>query len=284
MTNRTHATCPCAWLICLMGISSPCINANLGDVKCDPGLQPAGGNEVGYALRGERCEGLYVQEVSGGTLEVVSFTENFKAYKSSNDKPLLLEWPALGDTQVQVRACSLRRKLYYRMDTLRAQKPPSYLWPSDILSRLELRRDEIGLLAWTEQPLATGRRTIHLPVRVTPQESPASAQQNAVESYRVVLLSNVELQEVYITLCPLDSNGRPGKPIRKSSKLDYGFYPADRPITLHISFSELNGAPDGLYSLSVGAELKNGNPKNAAEVCFFHPRGTPRRQVDGGKP
>src|SRR5882672_11405890 len=110
----------CAWLMCLpfMLASSLCIAADLANGACDPGLQPAGGSEVGYAVRGDRCEGLYVQEVSGGTLEVASLTENFKGYKFAKDKPLLVEWPAPGDAQVQVRASSLKRKLYYRMDTL----------------------------------------------------------------------------------------------------------------------------------------------------------------------
>src|SRR5258707_834590 len=104
-------------LICLVVIlsSCDCFAADLAGGACDPGLQPAGGSEVGYALRGDRCEGLYVQEVSGGTLEISSLTDNFKAYKFAKDVPLLLEWPALGVAQVQVRASSLKRKLYYRM-------------------------------------------------------------------------------------------------------------------------------------------------------------------------
>jgi hypothetical protein len=170
------------------------------------------------------------------------------------------------------------------MDTLRSQRPPSYTWPTDILSRLELGREDVGLLAWTEQSVAGVKRKIYLPLRVTPQESPAEPQRNAVDSYKIVLMSSVELQEVYVTLCPLDSNGKPGKSIRKSSKLDYGFYPAERPIAFRISFSELSGAPDGFYSLSVGAELKNGEPKIAPEVCLFHPRAVnPWLKDMGGK-
>jgi hypothetical protein len=92
------------------------------------------------------------------------------------------------------------------------------------------------------------------------------------------------LDEVSVTLCPLDANGMPGKPIRKGMNLDIGWYPADQPISFPIYFSELKGAANGLYSLSVGAELKNGRPRNAAEVCFFHPSGGSGAQGDGGKP
>lgn len=275
-----------AWLVCPIVIlaSWRCIATDLAGGNCDPGLQPAGGNEVGYAPRGDRCEGIYIQEVSGETLQIVSLTEDYKNYKFTKDKPLLLEWPARGDAPVQVRASSLKRKIYYRMDTLRSQKPPGYTWPTDILSRLELGREDVGLLAWTEQTVVTKKQKICLPLRLTPQESTALPAQDVVDSYKVVLLSSVELQEVYVTLCPLDSKGKPGKPIRNSSKLDYGFYPADRPITFRILFSELSDAPDGLYSLSVGAELKNGDPVHT-DIYFFQPRsGSPWPKETGGKP
>ena len=261
--------------------SSRCLAGDISGQNCDPGLQAAGGTEVAYRPRGDRCEGLYVQEVAGGTLQIVSLTASFKTYKFEKDKPLLLEWPVVGDAQVQVRASSLKRKLYYRMDMLRSQKPPGYTWPSDVLSRLQLGRDEIGLLAWTDQPVAGGKRRTYLPLRVTPQGSPTPPD---VESYTVVLMSSVGLQAVYVTLCPVDSDGKPAKPIRKDSKL-VGYHPAERPILLPILFSELTGAPSGLYSLSVGAEASNGDPRKAPEICFFHPRaGHPWPKENGGKP
>jgi len=264
--------------------SLPCLAADSEGVNCDPGLQPAGASEVGYASRGDRCEGLYVQEVSGPTLEVVSLTEeSFKAYQFTKGNPLILKWPALGNGLVQLRATSVKRKLYYRMDTLHVQKPSVYVWPSDILSRLELRRAEIGVLGWTEELLGQTKWKIYLPLRIAPQEPSSQPGQIAAESYEVGLMSSVELQEVYVTLCPLDANGKLGKPLRKSMKLDYGYYPADRPITFRISFSELSGAPDGLYSLSVGAEMQNGDPVHT-DICFFHPRsGSPWPNETGGK-
>lgn len=264
------------------------VAACIASDNCDPGLKPAGGIEVGYTNRGDRCEGVYVQEVSGGALDIISLTTDFQNFRFTKENPLRLEWPTVGDDQVQVRASSVRRKLYYRMDTIRPQKPPNFIWPSDILSRLELGREEIGLLAWTEQPVGGAIRKIYLPMRVTAQESnhiDSAVQQQTGDSYKVVLISSVELQEVYVTLRPLDSKGKLGKPIRQSLKLDYGFYPAERPIVFRLSFSELTNSPSGLYSLSVGAELKNGEPRVAPEVWFFHPSPDKSRSPSaGGKP
>jgi hypothetical protein len=199
----------CAWLLWIMVLQASwrCSAADLRSGTCDPGPNPAGGSEVAYTNRGDRCEGIYVQEVSGGALEIVSLTENSRSYKFTSDNPLLLEWPMVGDSEIQVRASSLKRKLYYRMDTLRPPKITTYNWPSDILGRLDLSRAELGMLAWTETeyPVAGVKHRIYLPLRVTKQQplSHDSSEQETkgiTEAYKVLLLSDVELDEVYVTL------------------------------------------------------------------------------------
>src|SRR5262245_38635827 len=163
--DRRHA-----WLLCLLLLQPQWVSAaDVANGNCDPGLKPSGGNELGYADRGDRCEGIYAQEVSGGALEIASITVNFVNYKFAREAPLLLEWPPLDAAEVRVRSSGLRRRLYYRMDARRAAKPPIYSWSSDMLARLELSRDEIGLLAWTQQTVAGVTRRIYLPLNVTPK-------------------------------------------------------------------------------------------------------------------
>jgi hypothetical protein len=269
--DRRHA-----WLLCCLVLQLQWVSgaADAASSDCDPGLKPSGGNELGYVDRGDRCEGLYAQEVSGGALEIASITTNFANYKFAPAVPLRLEWPALGAAEVSVRSSGLRRKLYYRMDARRPANPPVYSWSPDILARLDLSRDEIGLLAWTQHTLAGVTRRVYLPLKVTAQaaavEPPGGEQQGHLEAYRIVLVSTVELQEVYVTLRTVERDGRLGKSIRSNSGLDHGFYPADRPITFRIPFSELPRTSTGLFSLSVGAEVKNGEPRIAPEIIFFH--------------
>src|SRR5438105_1489505 len=98
---------------------------------CDPGLKPAGRSDLRYEVRDDRCEGLYLEEVAGGALEVVSFTSDFRNYPFAREKPVLLEWAEWGEREVRVRASGLRRKLYYRMDTVRPAKSSRYTWPAD---------------------------------------------------------------------------------------------------------------------------------------------------------
>jgi hypothetical protein len=272
-------------LVPIVSCDAGALAAGQASVVCDPGLQPAGGAEVGYADRGDRCEGLYVQEVSGGSLDIVSLTESSADYKFAKENPLAIAWPVLGDTDVRLRAFGLRRKLYYRMDSLRPSKESKYVWPTEILTRLDLSRAELGMLGWTEYPVSGQKRRIYVPLRVAeqtrvPDQSAGADNHHPPLAYTVVLISSVELQEVYVSLTALNRQGRPSKPLLVNSELGNGYYPADRPIRFQIPFSELVGAESGLYSLSVGADLKNGDPEHAPDLWFYH-RGTTGSHLDG---
>ena len=261
----------------------------IGSDACDPGLEAAGTSDIAYTQRGDRCEGIYIQEVSGGALEIVSLTEDFQNFAISKEHPLFLEWPALGKGPVRARASGLEPRLHYRMDTVRPAMPPSYLWPSDVLFRLGLSRKGIGISAWIESEVQGVTRQVYLPLRVTPQGSNSvsatGGEKANRECYAIVLMSSVELEEVYVTLRPIDLTGQAGKPIRSNAKLDLGYYPAERPIVFRIYSTELTNDQSGLYSLSVGAELKHGEARVAPEILFFHPaaRKPKPRPEDGGK-
>lgn len=59
---------------------------------CDPGLIQDKSNPYGYRLRGDRCEGIYVQEVSCAPLTIASWTESFDDYNLSSGAALMIEW------------------------------------------------------------------------------------------------------------------------------------------------------------------------------------------------
>lgn len=255
------------------------LSAQTAKNMCDPGLKPRPEGEIGYRDRGGRCEGLYVQEVSGDALEVVSFTTEFKDFPFRQDSPLVLTWPQAGHADVRLRASGLKRELYYRMDSLLPAGTTSYQWPSDILSRLGLSENNIGILGWTDDAFGTSKGKLYLPLQLHQQ---AGASVQTADSYKIALLSNVELEEVYVSLYPLDRDGHKGKAIRSNSKLDQGFYPADRPIYFRIPFSELQAAGVNLFALAVGAELKNGDPRNAPEFIFYYPLAAPKAASQRG--
>ena len=85
----------------------------------------------GYRLRGDRCEGIYAQPVSGSsTLLVASFTEAFEDFNPSSQDKLSIEWPSFAKTPIRLRAYALREKFYYQMDTVVAADKAPYLWPT----------------------------------------------------------------------------------------------------------------------------------------------------------
>src|SRR5579863_1516285 len=59
---------------------------------CDPHLPQPAQDPYGYRLRGDRCEGVYIQEVSGAPLLVASWTESFADYDLTSRQQLAMEW------------------------------------------------------------------------------------------------------------------------------------------------------------------------------------------------
>src|SRR5215471_16403403 len=99
-------------LICRLWLVTLALVANSGAAAppyCDPSLAPSTNHPVGYAERGDRCEGVYIQAVSGTIPALASFTAAFGALDPGSGQPLIVEWPApLGTRDVQLRALSLQ--------------------------------------------------------------------------------------------------------------------------------------------------------------------------------
>lgn len=230
------------------------LSASASDAKaqCDPDLvDRARGRIHGYAARGERCEGIYVEEVGGTTLIFASFTEVFEPYDSNNVGSLVVEWEASGGQTLELRARGIRHGLYYQMDATRPSGPGSHTWdwPKDILAPLGIGRNSIGIWGRTRQIVGDAERNVYVPLRV--------GQGPHIEgdgTYEVVLFPSVRLDSVFVTLAPVLPDGGMGDFIREDRPLSYGYYPADRAIRIPISDLET----PGIYYLEIGARLASG--------------------------
>jgi hypothetical protein len=231
---------------------------------CDPYLRPQSDDPNGYRLRGDRCEGVYIKEVSAaGVLTVVSFTESFALYDLSSGKDLLLEWPAVGEGPVHLRAYSLRRRLYYRMDTIRPSGSRSYEWPSGMLAVLRLARPEIGLVGSIGQSVGGVRRDVLLPLTVRPR-----GDGNAPKALELVVYPGVELAEVFLTLAPVEPSGARGRFVLNGEPLRYGYYPADRGVPIRLPELKTRG----LHVVEIGATLSSGG--SGTTTVWFHSGGS----------
>jgi hypothetical protein len=158
----------CRVFSCVLPVYLCCVLAALPvHAQCDQSLRPVAG-QAGYTARGERCEGLYVSNVSAQSLELISLLRGKLHYDLEPHVQLTIVGPdisAMARGRIQVRAVARPLNTYYRMDTV---LPPNrrMAWPvKDVLLPLLLHADRVGVYGWIEaQP-----EKLFVPLRVTPQ-------------------------------------------------------------------------------------------------------------------
>ena len=167
-------------------LSALVTNTASSEICTQPTLRPVSGY-MGYQKRGERWEGLFVQEVAGaGEMRIVSYGSDL-AEGVIGSQPLELSWkmPALAAACGNLRAVSRRSGHYYQMDAGLVPKS-SFQWPTELLRSETMRGGEIGLTAWLK---SQDSKTIYLPVSV-----------NGGDNFRLLIEPGVELSEVYFTV------------------------------------------------------------------------------------
>jgi hypothetical protein len=219
---------------------------------CDPAIKGKEdrSNPSGYHLRSDRCEGIFIQEVSAtGSLLVASLTATMQGFKPESGKPLDVEWKAPGSAKVNLRAYSLRPRLYYRMDTVQDAASALYHWPPAILATYGLKPTDVGLVAWTSVTVSNQRlEPVYVPLAVRDsKDAPWPASQ------RLVVVPPADLKEIYLTVSPVDANGVSGKPLREGP-LGFGYYPAGGAVKIDL----VPWPKAGIYLVQLAAERKDG--------------------------
>lgn len=230
--------------------------------RCDPSLPQIPNNPLSYHDIGDRCEGIYIEQVGGTTLRIVSLIDFFDNYDLKSGKPIYINWDKPpGNSVIRLRAQGIKRKLYYRMDTYCSHDSASFKWSSNILASLNILKNDIGVAASTRYLIGKTEHDVYLPVRIS-QETKADDKNNL----NLVLLPGEELGEVFISTAKIGADGRTEKFIKDGEKLGYGYYPADRSI--EIPLTQLNGI--GTYYTQIGATLKSGGTASI-EIWFYNP-------------
>jgi hypothetical protein len=253
--------------VCLLGLGllvrapSSGASADVPRVECDS-LPVRASDPLHYRQRGDRCEGVYGQNVSGSSdLQLVALVEHVERFDDTASAPLRIEWTAPQGEAVTLRASPLRAGLYYRMETARPIAGARYDWPSDVRRPLRLGSADIGLLGWTMTTLGGTRQELFVPLRVTQRRpSPSSS------SYRLTLWPSVGLSEVFVTLATTRADGAPDHYVRRDEKLGYGFYPAARPIDVRLPAL----AARGVYFVRVSATREAGGGATRT-FYLYHP-------------
>lgn len=216
------------------------------------------------ARNDDRCEGIYVQEVSSTALQLASFALLFEEYDPDEDEYLLVTWEAPERRAVRLLGHGLRHSLFYRMDTTRPADSTTFRWPVSILSSHGVRRDHLGVLGWIARQ--AGQR-IYLPLRITRRET-----EQQPDHYQVRLMPGQELHEVFWSMAPVDDELNPEAFLVEEQPLGYGYYPARQAIDLDLPLAQLP-AP-GIYYVELVARFRRGGSATA-EFWFYHPPASP---------
>jgi hypothetical protein len=231
---------------------------------CDTLLHAENLGPLGYANRGDRCEGLYTQAVGSTAIWLVSLTAGVVNMDPAAAAPLEIRWDTVaGAGQVHLRAEGMRRKLYYRMDALQKAGEGSFTWKTNVLSSLGIGPSDIGILGVTSLKIAGSPGDVYLPLRVLQHGRPEPS--GLPEELHLLLMPGVELSEVYTSLAPANAAGRPGNFFSKDKKLGFGYYPAERAIDIPLTGMKKRG----VYAAQVSATLKNGGT-SSIEFLFFY--------------
>lgn len=114
----------------------------------------------------DRCEGAY-GELHGrdGRTQVVSILRG--AYRAADSKSHLVgvAWPNRlpPESRVTIAVQSMTKKLAYRMDTSQPASSTGFEWRDDVMQRLHLSSEDLGVLAWEE-----GKPGVYLPITWLP--------------------------------------------------------------------------------------------------------------------
>jgi hypothetical protein len=194
--------------------------------QCALKVEPVHNFNVAYRERQDRCEGEYVEPVGASIdLRLVGFHAGGLPpdLQSYDLLPLqILHYDP--NTNILLRAKSTRSRQRYQMDTRHIQPAGIFDWPTDILRdhSVQLTGPELALLACSDSCSSERPRT-YWPVRA------GNADPSSAIRYEVIVLSSIELDEVYVTI------RRDGKVLRDRTPLKREYYPPDRPIRIPLT-------------------------------------------------
>lgn len=198
-----------AWLMAFT--ASTYAESNL----CNAGIKPIKHGETSYKMRGDRCEGLFLQKVSTTGIRIVGFHNN----------PINFETDALTmniissdkDSVKNLTVSSLENNKYYRMDTIYADK--DFSLSLDIIKHPEINLKPIDLAALICKQDCSN---------LIPTFIPASFSKGVKIRPYAILMANLELLQLNILIKDQASGA-----ILYDEEITGGLsWPASKPITV----------------------------------------------------
>jgi hypothetical protein len=202
---------------------------------CDPQIWPQAGN-LGYRLRGDRCEGLYETAVAAiGAMRPVSLTDGDISLKPGDQDLWWTASPSNAQTIITVTAFSA----LYRMDA--RVRGTQYRWPTDVVIGTRIPLNHIGIVAVTQERLKNRTRDVYLPVSFRPRDVRPGGK------YILKIGSPEDLEDLSYEISRLTSDGDFDHVVTPKKPVPFIYYTATpAPIMLDVA-----AMPAGLYQVDV---------------------------------
>lgn len=159
-----------------------------------------------YKLRGNRCEGLFMQPVAASShIRVIGYHLHAPVFEPGSKTPIRVSVGGSAASQaIQLHAVSMRFRQYYRMDTM-LQSSHLFLWDRTLLNnqQIALRPDELAMVACDGACDKAAPRL--LPVSLVADEPPPHP------APELIFSSNVDISKLVVRLVRLPG----GKPMEE---------------------------------------------------------------------
>lgn len=245
----------CLWLAVLgiVGLIGP--NAQAQD--CALHVEVKDGEPASYQARGDRCEGTYDQLVANRiNLRFAGFHQGAPDFDPQKDEAVQIKVGSFDrGREVLLRVTSTRSQYYYQMDTSAIAENGSFVWPLDVVRKLDEPLqpfDTAALACLTDCESDSSTRATLLPVSFSdPVENGGTL--------TVLAVADVELTSLTATLRQGDDV------VFEDLALGGRDLPPHKPIRIPI-----NGVEAGVAVLSLSA-LTSGNQRAYLEAFLRIP-------------
>lgn len=181
---------------------------------CHPEIVPASEDDLSYKMRGNRCEGLFIQKVSATGLRIAAFHKHPASY---DDTSLAINISTnVSPTPKVLTVTSLKPKQYYRMDA--AFGGANFSLPSSMIRHPEINVEPTDFAAIIcKENCSSG----------TPTLVPASFDDDKPFNPYIAMVANLELFDLRIKI----EDANTGELLFDTEMLGHRTWPAAKPAT-----------------------------------------------------
>jgi hypothetical protein len=190
------------------------------EVRADPA------NPVAYKNRGDRCEGVFRQQVAASAqLSLIGVHRHAPDFKARSGKDLKIASPPhlQSGTALSLRILSSRPRQYYRLDA-NLTSGAAFLWKRDVIdnSALQLGPNDIKALLCDKS--CSVREPKIYPVSIVEDKAPRS------EGVSFWFRAAVDLKAIFVSISP--APGQKGSGVEENDILEGRTLPAGAPASV----------------------------------------------------